>query len=390
MFTSLFRSKTLRGTVAVIDVKNGSVGGALVLFREGDKPLIRYAHRLTFDSGSGGSSAPAETMLRALRELTEKLCTHGLPRVLKEDCGCKGVDQVVAFIGSPWVDARVVDHPVRAEKPIMITERWLQGLMAELLQKDAQPAMHILERTVLRAELNGYPTSEPVGKEAKRVNLSVFEARVQTELAQRIREALQGGFHLRSVVLRSALLATFTVVRDHFESEDNFLLVNVGSHLTEMAVVRNDALVATGGLARGSHTLIEMSAAHLRTMPEEVPSVLRMSAEEMVHDADKTLRSGLAALESDWQREVDRALTSLKSVHGLPRTVFLFAPESTAPWFSKMLSNPASAAHTLTREPFRVVQITGEELLRHYHLHAEVIPDGPLTLETLFLHKVEY
>jgi|GEM_PF-2760598 len=386
MLEGLFRKK-IKGLTAIFDIKQGSVGGALVLFKAGEKPLIRYAHRISYRGNSGGSDDPAH-LVKTLRHLAEKLCTHGLPKVLKEEPGCRGVDRVVAFVGVPWVNIKILEHPVVSEKPITITDRWLHSTLQNALSADKKEDELILEQSVVRAHLNGYRTNDPRNKSAKRINLSLFEAVINAGLAAKIQETLENSFHLNSVSLRSALLAAFTVVRDHYENEDNFLLVTVGSEVTEVALAREDALVAAEVLARGSHHLIEGAAAQLHTVPEEVPARLSIELQGTASVDAKQTQSTLAALEVDWQRSFDTILTKLKTVHGLPRTLFLGASHSVRPWFGKVLGSSASAVHTLTREPFRVIELDGEELLHHHHIHADVVPDSPLSLQTLFLHKL--
>ena len=392
MFKGLFGKGTLTGTVAVFDIVQGSVGGALVIFKKGEPPLIRYAHRVSYKPrGAEGSQTDDEKlMLKALRLLAERICTHALPKALKEVQGCRGIDDVVAFVGAPWVTPRVLEHALTSEKSITVTDKWLATVTAEVLKAEptAQPMATVpLEATVLRAYLNGYRTNDPRGKAAKRIGLSVFEAQIDAGTGKNITEVLSGAFHTRAVTLRSALLAGFTVVRDHFESEDNFLLLTVGSQVSEIALVREDTLASTTLLNRGSHTLLEAAAARFKAVPEEVASLLRMHVENVVHQENPQMQADFAMLESDWQQSLDQAFTILKTVSGLPRTIFLSAPASTRSWFTKLVSAPATANHTLTREPFRVVALSGDELLKHHHIHTDVVPDGPLSLETLFLHK---
>ena len=392
MFKGLFGKGALTGTVAVFDIVQGSVGGALVIFKKGEPPLIRYAHRVSYrPRGTEGSQADDEKlMLKALRLLAERVCTHALPKALKEVQGCRGIDDVVAFVGAPWVTPRVIDHALSSEKPITVTDRWLSAITAEVLKTEptAQTVEStVLEATVLRAYLNGYRTNDPRGKAAKRIGLTVFEAQITSATHKNISEALAGAFHTRSISLRSALLASFTVVRDHFDSEDNFLLFTVGSQVSEIALVREDALASTTLLNRGSHTLLEAAAARFKSVPEEVASMLRMHVENTVHEENQQMQADFALLESEWQQSLDQAFTVLKSVSGLPRTLFLSAPLSTRSWFTKLVSTQATASHTLTREPFRVIALSGDELLKHHHIHTDVVPDGPLSLETLFLHK---
>lgn len=388
MLGGLF-SKKVKGLTAIFDIKQGSVGGAFVLFRAGEKPLVRYAHRISYrSSGVPSQETDSTHLIKTLRLLAERLCTHGLPKILKEDPGCRGVDRVVAFLGVPWVSTRLIDYPILSEKPISVTDKWLKNTLEKALENPEQKDSLIVEQSVLRAHLNGYRTNDPHNKSAKRVDLSLFEASVSNSFAKLVQEALESSFHIREVSLRSSLLASFTAVRDHFESEDNFLLITVGSEVTEIAVVRDDALIVTDVLAQGSHTLIEAAAARLHTVPEEVPSRLKLQLEHSAAEDPKQIQSDLALLQTEWQQAFDGVLTKLRTVHGLPRTVFLSASHSTRPWFAKLLGSSGMSAHTLTREPFRVIELDGQELLQYHHIHAEVTPDSPLSLETLFLHKL--
>lgn len=392
MFKGLFGKRNETGILVVFDIAQGSVGGALILSKPEKEPVIRYAHRISYQPHSIRGTSTVEgdgLMLKALKLLAERICTQALPEVLKEKQGCRGVDEVVAFVGAPWVTSRILEHPVVSEeRPITITDKWLRRVFDQVLAEKKEEGTSILERSVLRAHLNGYPTNDPRGKSAKRVNLSLFEATIPTGIGKNIIETLTGSFHTYAIVLRSSLLAQFTVVRDYFETENNFLLVTIGSQVSELAVVREDALMNTALLERGSHTLLEVAATRLRMTPVETTSVLAMHTEHAVHEENLQLQSDIAFLESDWQQALDKTFGLLKTERGLPRTVFLSAPQSTRAWFTKLLRNPVFSTHTLTHEPFRVVELNGEELLHHHHVHTDVVPDSALSLEMLFLHKI--
>lgn len=383
----------MTGTVAVLDVKSGSVGGALVEFKGRGTPIIRFAYRASYSVRSDSGEASHEaTMLSTLRSVAEKLCTVGLPKLMQRSGGCRGVDHVYVFLGSPWAGVRVVSKNIESKEPILISRKWMQGAIQEILGSEATTrgdATVFLEQSVIQVLLNGYPTSAPEGKRANRISVVLLEAHALERLARAVGDVMEKSFHKGRVTLRSALLASFTTIRDHFESEDNFLLVNVGSDMVEMALVREDALEGTSVLTRGSRHLVERAAELLNTVPDEAGARLRLHAEGKLDEGNRKLQTAIATIEREWQIELDRSLSELKTLRGLPLTVFLLVSPDHAAWFSALLRSPASSLHTITREPFRVVELHGEELLKHHAVEADVVPDAPLSIETLFLNRLE-
>lgn len=392
-FSLPYFKKNLSGTVAIFDVKSGSVGGALVEFNSRKGPTIRYAHRVSFKvKDTSNLSSEESGMLTTLRAVAEKLCSQGLPKLLEAKGGCLGVDFVAVFIGAPWASVRVVTKNIETNESLVITQKWMGETLRSILESQTAPEggpACFLEQSIIRVLLNGYPTSEPSGKRANRVDIVALEAHMSEKIALSMKEVLEKAFHKNEVSLRSALLASFTTIRDHFESEDNFILMNVGSDITEIALVREDALSGTSILPRGARTLIESAATEFKTVPEEAGARLRLHAEGKLVESSKKLQGVLASLEKDWQQSLDKSLGELKALRGLPHTLFLLVSPEIAPWFSKLLRSPASSLHTLTREPFRVVELHGEELLKHHNVNAEVMPDAPLSIETLFLSRLE-
>lgn len=374
------------GTIAIFDVREGSVGGALVHFTSVNKPLVRFAHRITY-SPSGDSTGAQTLLLKALKTAAHRLCSHGLPQLMQEQSGCRGIDEVVLYLGAPYVTTHLYNRSFESKKAQLITSRWMKETLTQI-DKECQVEGQLIEQHAIKALVNGYKTHDPYGKSAKRIDLSVLKSTADGRLLETLLTTLQTVMHTKKISAHTAALAHFVVIRDHFESEDNFLIVNISNNITEIQLIREDSIAATATLRRGSHALLESAAARLNSVPEEVLSVLRMRAAGDVEENNKGLQSELAMLETDWQRAFDEGFAALKAPHGLPLTVFLLAPYSVASWFSNLLRGRASANYTLTKEPFRVFEITGEEMLKHYHVHADVIPDGVLSLETLFLQKL--
>jgi hypothetical protein len=385
-----FSRKSIAGTVAIFDVKSGSVGGALVVFKPNTDPLIRFAHRASFSPKEGGSPLEHErAMTTALKSVALTLCAQGLPQMLREDKSCAGVDHIAVFMGVPWAQVRVESKTLATNEPLLISEKWMRETLESVLTRSEESASsRLLERSIIKVLINGYPTTVPVGKRAERVSLVALEARIPEHIAASAERVLTEAFHISDVTLRSALLASFTTIRDHFENEDNFLLMNVGNYVTELALVREDSLEAMSVLPRGTQTLLESGVQALGSTVEEVGSLLTMHAQGKLTDNNKKTETALALLESEWQQAFDGVLSSLKASRGLPHTLFLLAPPSLSPWFSALLRSRASAVHTLTKEPFRVVELHGEELLKHHHIHAQVVPDAPLSIQTLFLKRL--
>lgn len=373
------------GTVAIFDIKRGTVGAALVIFQPKKAPLMRYAYRLSFSSRAASLEGQTEAMLKALRLAAEKLCLEGLPKAIQEDRSCRGIDHVVACVGAPWVSTTFTEKHEVSEKPAAVTASWMRDFIASD-ETAPEAGEEVLERNAVKILLNGYRTNEPYGKDAVRVDVSVFQATIVENVGDAIRAVFESAFHTDDISLRSSLLGVFTTLRDHFESEDNFLVFNVGSEATEIAFVRDDALVGTAVIERGSHALLQVG--NLFVVPDGAGHAINEHLENKAGVEGSSASTELASLESEWQRSIDGALAALKGTQGLPRTVFLLAHPAASSWFSNVLRSQASSAHTLTHEPFRVIELSGDALLRHYHVHADVLPDAPLALETLFLHKV--
>ena len=163
-------SKPKGASVGLIDVDSSSVAGALVRIEAGKKPGLCYTVRVPLEVTAGADAAAlTSAALRALEEVGDRLVREGAP-ALRAAVGEGSVDRISVSLGSPWQETQVEAKTVQKGEPFLFTKSFAVDMLGSA---EAAPGKK-LTRSVVATLLNGYLTTDPYGKRAKRAEVIVL------------------------------------------------------------------------------------------------------------------------------------------------------------------------------------------------------------------------
>jgi hypothetical protein len=395
IFSHLLRRGIPPRIRVIFDISSGSIGATIVSSNSVGAPYIHYWVRqpIPFQKHFNAERL-LNLMQKTLSSVAEDIIHKGFPAVRgKKAFMHSRLEEIVCVLSSPWSSSRVKVLRYQKEKPFPVTNQLLRDLIDQTqkhalreMATDEGPSVNdaheVIEQSIIHIALNGYPTSSPHGKSARRIELSLLVSLVDEQIQAMIRTTLSECFHIGTVSLRSSTLVTFSAVRNLYPDANDFLLVDVGGELTDVAVIREDVLVDLVSFPVGKNTLIRSIATKLGTHPEEAYSLLRMA--ETNGTSPQVRIDTIRAAEKRWEDAFEHALADLSANILLPGSLFLTAEEDTLAWFSKLVGKTRFGNATVTNEAFLINPLTQKELCTSYQSDKNLIPDPTLTLEALF------
>jgi len=397
----MYRAK--QSPFVVFDIGSASVGGALVAAPdESGKAKIIYSTRIaiTFQEDINYDRLMIE-MLSAMKSVATNIEQDGIRKSGNEiDVG--DIRDVFCVFASPWYVSDINVLKVQRDEPFMISpefisdiikakdEKFKESLRQQLDNKEITNSK-LIEKNIIQILLDGYNTDSPHGKKANSIEMTVFKSMISGEIEKKVKELLEKVFSASDISLHTFSLASFGAVRDIFSSEKNFLLMDIGGEVTDIAIVRNDTLVKTTSFDIGKNSLIRESAKLLNTIPEEAHSLLRLYLEgKSIGKESAKMEKALLAAKGEWLSSFRKILTDFSDGLSLPKTIFLTVDTDVGKWFIDTIKSDEFSSYTLAGKPFTVVELSSRILGEHCQTPKDdnFGCDPFLALEALFFHKI--
>ncbi len=375
----------------LIDVGSGSVGASLVLYsytKEGkeEKPRIVFSIRRPF-------TLTESVSYEQLIKLMQKTLKEVLGIVHDAKLGLP--DRVYAVLSAPWYASQSRTILYNKKPAFVVTEK----LVAELIKKETdffkeslstqiEGESYIIENTTQSISLNGYSIHDPFGKKAEEIKISQFISLSPRHVIEAIHEEVEQIYHQKKIQFSSGGACSFVALRDAFPSEESFMIVSVGSEVTDVVLVRNHTLSTSFTFPKGTHSVyraiaeslsLDVSEAKTRTLLcENGHASLEMSKQMSPH---------LDSAKNEWIEMFSKSLADFVNDLSIPHKVFLLAPEELACWYQDSLLNEPFHQYTLTEKDFSVI-LVGSETLHEYLLFNDgVTQDSFMSLQSLFIRR---
>lgn len=374
--------------VALFDLSSSSVGGALVFLHHGGSPQIVFSVRESIAPKSKFNFDEfLQTTLKALDSVAAKLSRSG-----------KGAPKrLFCVLASPWYGSETRIIRFSQKEPFVFTNKFADGLIekeVEAFKKDnadKYPDFHSrmlpVELKNMKTILNGYSAANPVGQRAQELEMTLFIAMSSEEFLTKVQEVTVRHFHREEIKFSSFAFSSFAVARDLFLSTDNFLLVDVSGELTDISMVKNDALLTSYSFPIGFNFMIREIASYARIPLEEASSLFSLwKASHMSPEVEKKLTPIMEKLKSDWLAGFQNALANLSHDISIPHTIFLTVESEYSGFFDTLIKMEQFSQYTLSESKFSVVLLSTQELHGKVALGQDVARDSFLMLESIYIN----
>jgi len=338
--------------------------------------------------------------LTSFQNASLEIIQKGIPNLTKKGIKVKDISKVLCIFSSPWYKSQADLIKFKKEKAFDVSEKEIKEAVIKVNEEFRKNSMtegtdeetkkpKLIEKNIVQIRLNGYPTNNPYDKKTKSVELSLFLSKISGDVYKNINKILSEVFYTDDISFHSFALVSFSVVRDIFNVEKNFILMDIRGEVTNISLIRNETLYSTASFPLGRNFLTREVASALNTVPEEANSLIRISLEGKFGSSESTkINTVLIDAQKRWLSSFRETLTDLSEGLSLPSMVFLTVDEDIGKWFNDAIKNEEFVGYTLAERPFTVITLSEKQLLKYCVTIGESRCDPFLALEALFFHKI--
>jgi cell division ATPase FtsA len=247
----------------------------------------------------------------------------------------------------------------------------------------------IIEDKVVKTKLNGYYVDQPIGKKAKTIEIVSFMTLVPKATLEGIQDSIARHFGGLREHTHSFALAFFSVARDLFPEEHSSLCINVDDELTDIAIVRHDAVVEHISIPIGNNALIRAIADNMAIDTSTANSTLRVHESDKL---DKKSKDKIAEITegilSKWFGTLKETCISLAQELQAPKTVFVLVNNQVEDSFFKKMKTERSLYSQNVDESLSIIPVDVNMLSKQCDVDKAHAHEAELYINTLFSNKL--
>jgi hypothetical protein len=335
----LFFGKPKEEVSLMLDIGNGSVTGALVLFKQAKKPEFLYSTQVPFVVPKKPSATRLiEDIAPLLNTLLEDLVKYGFKSNYFKNKSKAPARALIAF-SSPWFVSKTKHLEFSKDKPFVITEDFINSLVKEeekIFKNEIQPLeasgggqgndFRIIDSSIVHTKINGYSLETSIGKKTKNLDAFLYMSMVSGNAINKIENSVLKYFHLHlnDIYIHTFPLVSFTVIRDLFSGSSSFLLIDVTAEVTDLTLVENDIIKHSVSIPSGKNFILRQIMKTFEVTAEVAESRLHLFTTEKLNTEDgQKMDNIFSDVEKEWSIYLENGLSELSPQFILPGNVYL-------------------------------------------------------------------
>lgn len=386
----IFSKKKVKSElVLVFDIGSSSVGGELFMMQAGSAPKILFSLReqIPLEDELSPDKLVTSTV-KALKLVASTICMKGLGVPKKIHC----------VLSSPWYASQSRVIKLEKNTPFIFTTKLADSLIQKeialfqeeyVLKGHSKEKIRAIELKNMKTLLNGYVTHMPQNQKTKELEMTIFVSMCEEDFLVKVEQTIKTHFNVKEIKFSSFIMAAFTVARDMFVNKESFLLVNIGGEVTDISMIKKDAVKESISFPAGRNFIIRGVASGLKgTSLSQAKSYLSLYKDGHMSDASlKKVEPAIDKIKNAWLTKFQEAISNLTNDISVPATVFITVDHTLIDFFSEIIKTEEFNQYTLTESKFRVVFLGVQALHGIALFDGEINRDAFLIIESIYINN---
>ncbi len=394
-FFSFFRSNKEK-VCLLLDIGNGSITGALVLFKPKEKPLFLCTSESRFNIPDvPNSSKLVDDVTVLLNSLIENLIKNGLKHKYWIGKKFKVVESLVVF-SSPWFISKTKHLILSKETPFIISPRFIDGIVENeekvfLAELGEEAEFEMVEKSVVHTRINGYNLDNSLGKKTKNLDAYLHIALVSRGVIDRINTVIQRNIHIprEKISIHTFPLISFTVIRDVFSAISDFLIMDITAEVTDLTLIQEDVIKGSVSIPSGKNFILRQIAKAFDVTFEIAESILHLFFENKLDEQGVLkMEDVIVNVEKEWSIYLENGLSELSLEMTLPSNVYLTSDIDVADIYKDFLKLSKTDSTAIFRKNLNMTYIDKEKMESFYLADESLNVNVFIAILAVFYNKV--
>ena len=370
----------------VFDIRSSMVGGALFWTQKSEIPKIIFSVREPI--------IPEENLdADKLLSLTIKTLEIVADKIYMARLGAPS--RIFCVLSSPWYVSQTRIISLKRNTPFVFNAK----LADNLIQKEIKffeeehlakygDSVRAIELKNIKTVLNGYETTQPLNKKIKELEMAIFISMSGEQVLKKIENTIGRHFHLNPIKFISSLMTSFTITRDMYAEQDNFLLVDIGGGINDISIIKKSIPRESVSFPLGHNFLTREVAGRLGCGLSEANSFISLLKDgHAERSVVKKIKPIIDQLKTEWLIKFQESLANISNNISIPATVYMTIDREMADFFTQIIKSEQFSQYSLTESKFEVIVLNTELLYGTAIFKENIIREPFLIIDSVYINR---
>lgn len=344
-------------TVAVVDAGTGGASVAIMTCPAGSPSTILAEARSTLALEERDAAHAASLISAQIQDAAGKAM-----KLYSSAGHTQPVEMVYAFVHAPWAKSKIVHAREKYATETHITDSLISKHARDSLTADSSiDRRALMEASVIQVRLNGYATSQPVGKHAHSIDVASLVSECAADAKSAIQQGIERSFPAAKITWRSSLRAIMTVASEA-TSRKEYSALDIAIDSSSIVSVR-DGSIEQYEIAEGAQSLLKRISAGKPA--DDTLSALRMLTRDACADeACEAIQAAIGVAEPELVRVFGEAFGKIAAQSRMANDLFIVVHPDLEQWMTSFFSRIDFGQFTITSLPFVVMTAASLDLAK--------------------------
>ncbi len=383
----------------LIDIGSGSMTMSLVLFSYGEIPTFLYTLKRNFIIADKPDSFKLfDNMSSTLDEMLGILIKQGFTNNHWKT-NKNNISDVLISFSSPWFLPKTKHVEISDDKSFIISKEFLASIISseekifeeEIKNDGGGDDFEVIEKSIVHAKVNGYALSETVGQRTKKFDAFLCMSIISLNILDKVFTIILKNVHIEreKILVHTFPLISFSVLRDIFPSNQDFIILDTTSEVSDLTLVKADVITDTASFPSGRNFIIRQIATSFEVSVEIAESTLSLYMNGRL-DNNSVVKTEevLINVEKEWSIYFDRAIAEISKGGDLPKRIYITADKDVASIYTNFLGLSKADSTASLRKNLEIIPVTEELLVNLYKNDSITEPDEFVVILSIFYDKL--
>jgi hypothetical protein len=335
---SLFKKENSTSYTLVISLKSSSIDLQLIKIQNTQKREVVFALRhVLLLKNSQDPTLYTKQYLENLDFLLSKNNVE-LKKHIREN-----PLEIHFILYSPWFTSNI--NSLDEKESVLITPEFLRAKLKTITTPEH---LKVIEKRVMKVQVNGYDVYDLIKLKAPNAKIDVYSSYIFKKTLELFTQSIEKHFAGKpKIILSTSPMIILDKVKEYMIREDNLSIICIGEEITDISIVKEDALVYYATFPIGKHDFLRIFDPVVQTYDYEI------FQQKQFKFKSSTQEDEFKDIQNKWIQALSTVIRNFDAQ--VPTKLLVITDTKSYPFFVKLLADSHKNNQEIIFKNYRII-----------------------------------